>query len=97
MLIGENMNIEKTHGSKGLAPKPVTKSLTKKASVQFQDTLNKALRSAKSRASQPTTTPAIESEKKEMIQNRLRSGFYDRPENLEVIADKLLSKGKPHD
>jgi anti-sigma28 factor (negative regulator of flagellin synthesis) len=84
------MNIEKTHGPDGLAPKSVQKAVSKKTSAPFSESLKKALHTQKSRA----TSASIDTQKLKEVKERIANGFYDRPENLSTIAEKLISKGK---
>jgi hypothetical protein len=86
------MNIEKTHRSNGLAPKPIPKSVNKKTPASFSESLKKAMPPDKSRAN--LTSAANEAEKIKLIKQRIDKGFYDRPENLDAIAEKLIPKGK---
>ncbi len=86
------MDISKVQGSGRLAPKPESKEKPKPAKGEFDSALNRAMKSTK--APEAASEEAkLDTKKAKMIHQRIKSGFYNRPDVLSDIADKVIKRG----
>ncbi len=87
------MNIDKVPGIGPLAPRPSRSKSQKTIDGQFDNALRKALRSD-TLSSIKNDAELKNEERLELIRRRIQTGYYDRPDVISVLAEKLINKGE---
>lgn len=85
------MDINKASGIGPLAPKPIGQTHKTGSTANFDEALNQALKSGKIDKT-GENADSLDPERLKIVQSRVRSGFYDRPDILDSTAEKLLNK-----
>jgi len=88
------MQIKKVSGPGDITPGSSIDSKKKAAAAGFDKTLNKAVEEAKKAAKSDSAEETMDPEKLKVIKNRIESGYYNRPDIVSDIADKLLGGEK---
>lgn len=88
------MQIKKSPGPERLVPDSNVKAQKKPAVGGFDKALEKVLKSSKIKSAAGISEESTDKEKLKTIKNRIEGGFYNRPEVISDIADRLINKGK---
>ena len=88
------MQIKNVPGAGGILPGSGVDPKKKTAEAGFDQTLKKAVESAKNSDKIGQGEEIMDPEKLKVIKNKIESGYYNRPDVASDIADKLLGGDK---
>ncbi len=88
------MQIKKISGPGDITPGSGIDSKKKTAAAGFDKTLKKAVDAAKKSAKIDSAEKTMDPEKLKLVKNRIESDYYNRPDVVSDIADKLLGGEK---
>lgn len=91
------MNIEKISGAGKTASNPVFSNIPKSSEEDFNQVLKNAILKGEikqvSSINKMSPLVSLDDARLQQIRGRIADGFYDRPDTLTEIADKLIAKG----